>query len=154
MTLLPLVFLLNGLSVPVPELDPADLSESLQQAQQIAVSNPEHCIQLTEPMQQLQDNPLLPGRNNRSSSSERLRDRMLLRNDRRFTGLSIVPMLSLSASLISLVTDSATLFFSTVLIAASRILIMFSITCSCLRSWPPRRCCLPFTRKPLPVFMV
>ncbi len=82
MTLLPLVFLLNGLSVPVPELDPADLSESLQQAQQIAVSNPEHCIQLTEPMQQLQDNPLLPGRNNRSSSSERLRDRMLLRNSR------------------------------------------------------------------------
>lgn len=82
MTLLPLVFLLNGLSVPVPELDPADLSESLQQAQQIAVSNPEHCIQLTEPMQQLQDNPLLPGRSNRSSSSERLRDRMLLRNSR------------------------------------------------------------------------
>lgn len=83
MTLLPLVFLLNGLSVPVPELDPADLSESLQQAQQIAVSNPEQCIQLTEPiMQQLQGNPLLPGRSTRSNSSERLRDRLLLRNSR------------------------------------------------------------------------
>ncbi|MBP7980059.1 MAG: tetratricopeptide repeat protein [Tolumonas sp.] len=82
MTLLPLVFLLNGLSVPVPEIDPADLSDTLQQAQQIAVSNPEQCIQLTESVQLLQENPLLPGRSTRSNSSGRLRDRVLLRNSR------------------------------------------------------------------------
>lgn len=82
MTLLPLVFLLNGLSVPVPEIDPADLSDTLQQAQQIAVSNPEQCIQLTESVQLLQENPLLPGRSIRSNSSGRLRDRVLLRNSR------------------------------------------------------------------------
>jgi tetratricopeptide (TPR) repeat protein len=85
MTLLPLVFLLNGLSVPELEIDPADLSDVLQQAQQISIADPERCIQLTESVQQLQDNPVLAGRSNRSNTSLRLRDRLLQRNSRQQT---------------------------------------------------------------------
>ncbi len=85
MTLLPLVFLLNGLSVPELNIDPTDLSDVLQQAQQISIANPERCIQLTESMQRLQDNPLLAGNNNRNSSSLRLRDRLLQHNSRQQT---------------------------------------------------------------------
>ena len=48
MTLLPLVFLLNGLSVPALEMDPTDLSDTLQQAQQIGIASPDRCIQITE----------------------------------------------------------------------------------------------------------
>lgn len=82
MTLLPLVFLLNGLSVPLPEMDNTDLPDILQQAQQIGLSNPDRCIQLTESMQQLQNNPLLPGRTARGNLPARLRDNLMLRTSR------------------------------------------------------------------------
>lgn len=82
MTLLPLVFLLNGLSVPALEMDPADLSDTLQQAQQIGIASPDRCIQITEGLLQPQDNPLLPGRNDKNVSLGRVKDRVQLRSSR------------------------------------------------------------------------
>ena len=82
MTLLPLVFLLNGLSVPALEMDPTDLSDTLQQAQQIGIASPDRCIQITEGLLQPQDNPLLPGRNDKNVSLGRVKDRVQLRSSR------------------------------------------------------------------------
>ncbi len=48
MSLLPLVFFLNGLSVPALELTTNDLSEPLQAAQQMAISDQNNCLQITE----------------------------------------------------------------------------------------------------------
>lgn len=82
MTLLPLVFLLNGLSVPAPEMDPADLSDTLQQAQQIGIASPDRCIQLTEMLLQPQDNPQLTGRSDKNVPPGRIKDRVQLRSSR------------------------------------------------------------------------
>jgi len=82
MTLLPLVFLLNGLSVPALEMDPTDLSDTLQQAQQIGIANPDRCVQITEGLLQPQDNPLLPARTDKSASLGRVKDRVQLRSSR------------------------------------------------------------------------
>nr|WP_321241676.1 tetratricopeptide repeat protein [uncultured Tolumonas sp.] len=82
MTLLPLVFLLNGLSVPALEMDPTDLSDTLQQAQQIGIANPDRCIQITEGLLQPQDNPLLSARYDKNVSLSRVKDRVQLRSSR------------------------------------------------------------------------
>jgi tetratricopeptide (TPR) repeat protein len=82
MTLLPLVFLLNGLSVPVPEMDPADLSDTLQQAQQIGVASPDRCIQITDGLLHPQANMPSYNRNDKALLQGRVKDRVLLRNNR------------------------------------------------------------------------
>lgn len=44
MSLLPLIFLLNGLSVPTLDIDPASLPDALADAQAIGLSQPDDCV--------------------------------------------------------------------------------------------------------------
>lgn len=46
MTLLPLLFMLNGLSVPPLAPNPAELTEGLRAAQQVSMQDPNQCVQI------------------------------------------------------------------------------------------------------------
>lgn len=80
MSLLSLVFLLNGLSVPAIEIDSNDLSEPLRVAQQLEISDQNHCLQITESVLKSSDNKPSEITPRNYQQNGRIRDRLQLRS--------------------------------------------------------------------------
>lgn len=82
MSLLPLVFLLNGLSVPTLDIDPASLPEALAEAQSIGLAQPDSCVRQASAFMTPLSQPLTPNDQNPRLYSEKMRERLLLQNSR------------------------------------------------------------------------
>jgi hypothetical protein len=82
MSLLPLVFLLNGLSVPTLDIDPASLPDALAEAQSIGLAQPDSCVRQAAAFMTPLSQPFTPNDQNPRLYSEKMRERLLLQNSR------------------------------------------------------------------------
>lgn len=82
MSLLPLVFLLNGLSVPTLDIDPASLPDALAEAQSIGLAQPDSCVRQASAFMTPLSQPFTPNEQNPRLYSEKMRERLLLQNSR------------------------------------------------------------------------